>query len=91
MRRALTAFAVAALALPALAQDALTPAQRDAVDQRIRDYLVENPEVIVEALEALDARRREAQRPATPTSWPGTPRRCSRTATAMSSATRTAT
>ena len=61
MRRALTAFAFAALALPAVAQDALTPAQRDAVDQRIRDYLVENPEVIVEALEALDARRREAQ------------------------------
>ena len=51
----------ACLALPAAAQDALTPEQAEAVDARIRAYLLDNPEVIVEALEAMDARRRAAE------------------------------
>jgi protein-disulfide isomerase len=54
----LTAAALAAaLALPAAAQDALTPEQEAAVDARIRAYLLENPEIVMEALEELDARR----------------------------------
>jgi protein-disulfide isomerase len=67
MRR--LAFAAALAAAPALgpalgpahAQEALTPAQQEAVDARIRAYLLANPEIVVEALEALEARRREAQ------------------------------
>lgn len=35
---------------PAVAEDAFTPAQKEAIGPVIRDYLVKNPEVIVEAL-----------------------------------------
>lgn len=50
----------AGAAAPAFAQDALTPAQRDAVDARIRDYLLANPELVMEALQTLETRQREA-------------------------------
>ncbi|MGT2467709.1 hypothetical protein ACVOMV_27000 (plasmid) [Mesorhizobium atlanticum] len=33
---------------------------KDQLDQRIRDYILNNPEVIMEALQKLDARQREA-------------------------------
>ena len=51
-------------AAPLAAQDALSPAEGAAVDERIRAYLLENPEVILEALEVLEARR-QAQAEAT--------------------------
>jgi protein-disulfide isomerase len=57
----LAAALSAGLALPAAAQDALTPEQQAAVDARIRAYLLEHPELVMEALEALDARRRAAE------------------------------
>lgn len=50
-----------ALAAPVAAQDAFTPAQRDALDERIRSYILENPELLIEALEVLEARRQQAQ------------------------------
>jgi protein-disulfide isomerase len=60
----------AALSLPATAQDksAFTPAQRDELGKFIRDYLVKNPEVLTEAIQALqdkDEAKREDQRKAT--------------------------
>ena len=61
MRRALALLLALGLAAPAAAQEALDPALRDALDARIRAYLLENPEVIVEALETLEGRRREAE------------------------------
>ena len=65
MTRLATAAFAAALALvaagPAAAQGALSDAERDAVDARIRAYLLENPEVIMEALEVLERRRLAAQ------------------------------
>lgn len=63
MRRLASAAALAALALaaPAGAQSPLTPEQGAAVDQRIRDYLIVHPEVILEALEVLEQRRNDAQ------------------------------
>jgi protein-disulfide isomerase len=61
----LAATLAAALAIlaaaPAPAQDALTPEQRAAVDARIRAYLLEKPELLLEAMEVLEARRLDAQ------------------------------
>ena len=67
MRRIATlAFAaLASLALPAAlpvaAQEGLSPAQQEAVDARIRAYILENPELLLEALEVLEQRRQQAQ------------------------------
>lgn len=56
---ALAAFAAAAA--PAAAQEALTPGQAAAVDARIRAYILDNPEILVEAMEVLETRRLAAQ------------------------------
>ena len=57
MIRAL-ALALSLAALPAAAFDveAMRPAEREAFQAEIRDYLLENPEVIVEAIGVLEAR-----------------------------------
>jgi protein-disulfide isomerase len=59
MRRGAAALAAllaaASLAPWALAEDALTPAQKAAVDQEIRDYLAKHPEALIEALKAMQA------------------------------------
>ncbi len=59
----LLAVALSLLALPAAAFDvgAMSPAERDAFRAEIRDYLLENPEVIVEAIGVLEAREAERQ------------------------------
>jgi protein-disulfide isomerase len=61
MRLPAVAVCLAALAAaPLAAQDgALSPAQAEAVDARVRDYILRNPEIILEALQALEARRDE--------------------------------
>ena len=41
--------------------DIFTPAQEDAIDTQIRDYILENPEVILEALRTLEQRRKLAE------------------------------
>jgi protein-disulfide isomerase len=48
-------------AMPALAQDVFSPAQREALDARIRSYLLENPEVLLEVFEVLERRRQVAE------------------------------
>lgn len=57
---ALTAFAVAS---PALAFDitAMTDAERAAFNQAVRDYLVQNPDVLVEAYATLQRQEEAAQ------------------------------
>lgn len=57
------AFAALTLATPALAFDmtAMTDTERDALRSEIRTYLVENPEVLLEAISALEAKQAEAQ------------------------------
>ncbi|MBE9636448.1 DsbA family protein [Salipiger mangrovisoli] len=66
-RRAAASLAVASglLAPPALAQDfdlqKLTPEQREAFRAEVREYLLDNPEVIMEAVSALEARQAEQQ------------------------------
>ena len=56
MTRSLLAFAVSAgLALPAQAFDmtAMTDEERSAFRAEIREYLIENPEVLLEAIQVL--------------------------------------
>lgn len=57
---ALVLVAGLSLPAPAHAQEnaALTPAQADAVRKVVRDYLMENPEVIADAIEALREKMR---------------------------------
>jgi protein-disulfide isomerase len=58
--RGATLALVAGLLVPlaqAAAQDALTPAQRRAVEDAVVETLRNRPELVLEALEALDARR----------------------------------
>lgn len=52
---ALLAAPVAATAAP------FTAEQREALDERIRSYLIENPEVLLEAFEVLERRRQAAE------------------------------
>ena len=62
---ALLAGLLAATAAPVLAQGtakALTPAQEQAVRKLVRDYLIENPEIIVEAMQRLRDKRQLAER-----------------------------
>lgn len=61
-RMRIAALALAALAaLPVAAQDAFTPSQRAALDERIRSYLLENPEIMLEVFEVLEKRRQLAE------------------------------
>lgn len=62
---ALTLAAGLAAALPATAQEmdfsTLTPEQREAFGAQVREYLLENPGVIMEAVNALESRQAEQQ------------------------------
>ncbi|MHA6344054.1 DsbA family protein [Roseivivax sp. CAU 1761] len=63
MKTALAAAAVALAAAPALAFEItdLSQAEREAFRAEVRDYLMENPEVILEAVEALEERQAASQ------------------------------
>ena len=54
-------LALAALPNPVRAQ-VVTDAQRPAIEQIVRDYLLKNPEVIQEAIAELEKRQQDAQR-----------------------------
>jgi protein-disulfide isomerase len=54
-------LAALAAAMPASAQDALSPGQKAAVDAQIRAYILKNPELLLEALAILEARREAEQ------------------------------
>lgn len=65
MTRLLTAAALGALLLPALPArsfdiGAMSEEERAAFGQAVRDYLMENPEVLVESINVLEARQAEA-------------------------------
>lgn len=59
MKAILTAAALAATTLPALAFDPadMTKAEKAAFGQAVRDYLMANPEVLVESINVLEERR----------------------------------
>lgn len=50
------AFLASAFVPPAAAQDALNAAQQDDVRRIVREFLIENPEVLVEALQSYQTR-----------------------------------
>jgi protein-disulfide isomerase len=61
MRR-LAIFALSSLlSLPVLAQEPFTEVQKEALDARIRSFLIENPEVMLEVFEVLESRRQVAE------------------------------
>lgn len=47
-------------AVPAAAQDAADPIERERIESIVRDYLLRNPEIIVEAMQVLEQRERVA-------------------------------
>jgi protein-disulfide isomerase len=69
MRRTLLSILLAAvfavgvgwLAISASAQRAVSEPELDELEQRVRDYLLKNPEVIMEALQILQERQRAAE------------------------------
>ncbi|NIY99586.1 thioredoxin domain-containing protein, partial [Salipiger sp. HF18] len=67
LKRPATALTLAAgmLASPLAAQDLdfsdMTPEQRQAFGAQVREYLLENPEVIMEAVNALEAKQAQQQ------------------------------
>lgn len=61
MRLAPLALIAALIAGSAPAQEALSPDEAAAVDARIRAYILENPELLIEALDKLEKRRQAEQ------------------------------
>lgn len=59
MKKLLAAFLILFVA-PALAQD-LSPEEKTAINAQIRAYILENPEIIVEAMQVLEQREKAAQ------------------------------
>ena len=59
MKALVTAAALAATSLPALAFDpaAMNDAEKAAFGEAVRDYIMQNPEVLVESLNAMEAKR----------------------------------
>ena len=51
----------AALALPARADEPLSPEQKGAVEQVIHDYLMKNPQFLIEVLKAAQEKAKEAK------------------------------
>jgi len=58
LRYLLGSAAIASLSLSACAQDAVAPADRAATEEIVRDYILANPEIIEEALIALNEKRK---------------------------------
>ncbi|MBL8836417.1 MAG: DsbA family protein [Alphaproteobacteria bacterium] len=54
----LVAVCIAGTAAAQTPGEPFTPAQRDALRQLMREYILQNPEVLIEALESLEERRR---------------------------------
>ena len=47
------------LSMPVSAAETMTPAETEAVEGVVRDYLLKHPEVIIEALQVLEARKKQ--------------------------------
>jgi protein-disulfide isomerase len=59
---AVAALSLALLARPALAQDTgVTPDQKTQIEKIVHDYLIEHPEVIKEAIQALQAKEEQGK------------------------------
>ncbi|WP_435167332.1 DsbA family protein [Falsirhodobacter sp. 1013] len=60
MKRLALAALATTIALPALAQD-MTDAERQVFRSEVRSYLMEHPEVLMEAIQVLDQRQQQQQ------------------------------
>ncbi|WP_437360869.1 DsbA family protein [Inquilinus limosus] len=59
----LAVLAAVAVAAPSVqAQQTIDPAQKDAIEQIVRDYIRAHPEIVVEALDAYQAKKEEQER-----------------------------
>ncbi len=61
LRLAAVAFSLGVWAAPVQAQDALSPGEIEAIEQVIEDYILDNPEVILRAVQRLEERERAQQ------------------------------
>lgn len=61
---AILAFGLLAAGVPAAAAEPLTPDQKTAVQAIVRDYILQHPEVVLEALQAIEARRKAEEQSA---------------------------
>lgn len=61
VRSLLGSAALAALSLSACAQDTVAPADRAVTEQIVREYILANPEIVEEALIALNEKRQAAE------------------------------
>ena len=62
MRRTAIALSLCLALLPAAgaAEESFTPAQEEAIRELVRTYILEHPEIILEAVQALEAKQAEA-------------------------------
>ncbi|WP_437374413.1 DsbA family protein [Inquilinus limosus] len=59
----LAVLAAVAVAAPSVqAQQTIDPAQKDAIEQIVRDYIRAHPEIVVEALDAYQAKKEQEER-----------------------------
>jgi len=58
-RRTLAALLACSLllSLPAAAEESFTPAQQEEINRLVRQYILDHPEIILEAVQALEARK----------------------------------
>jgi protein-disulfide isomerase len=61
LRPAALLAAVLAFSLPAAASDSFTDAQKKEIGEVVRDYLLKNPEILLEVSQELDRRQKEAE------------------------------
>lgn len=61
MKTAIAALAAVALLAPSVSAETFSPDQKAEIDARVRAYILENPEIIVEAMEVLERRRQAEQ------------------------------
>jgi protein-disulfide isomerase len=60
VKRILIAFSLLSLVVaPAAAQEKLSPGQAKQIEEVVREYLLRNPKVLVEAMRALEQKRRD--------------------------------
>ena len=63
MRYLVSAALIGLMATPAFSQE-FSPKEQIEIDQRVRAYILQNPEIIVEAMQVLEARRERDERAA---------------------------
>ena len=61
LRFAAAAAALLAFTLPAAAEKSFTDAQKKEIGEVVREYLLDNPEILLEVSQELEARQKQAE------------------------------